>query len=78
MESENESKFKIKLSKSSGYDSKLVVYTFQSKFIKIFTQTIPKKMMPDVSKNTQLEGTAYALVGSVDDIDETWQKLRFS
>ena len=34
--------------------------------------------MPDVSKNTQLEGTANALVGSVDDIDETWQKLRFS
>ena len=36
LESFNESKLKINLSKFSGYDSKLDVYTFQSEFIKIY------------------------------------------
>ena len=44
----NESKLKINLSKFSGYDSKLDVYTFQSNFIKIYRRTAPKRMMSDV------------------------------
>ena len=36
LESFNESKLKVNLSKFSGYDSKLDVYTFQSEFIKIY------------------------------------------
>ena len=38
----NESKLKIDLSKLSGYDSKLHVYTFQSEFIIIYKRTTPK------------------------------------
>ena len=66
----NESKLKINLSKFSGYDSKLDVYTFQSEFIKIYKQTTPKKIMSDVLKNNHLEGATLSLVRSVDNIDE--------
>ena len=58
----NESKLKINLSKFSGYNSKLDVYTFQSEFIKIYKRTTPKRMMSDVLKNNHLEGSALSLV----------------
>ena len=41
----NDAKLKINLSRFLGYDSKLDVYTFQSKYIKIYKQKTPKKMM---------------------------------
>ena len=66
----NESKLNINLSKFSGYDSKLEVYTFQSEFIKIYKRTTPKRMMSDVLKNNHLEGSALSLVRSVDNVDE--------
>ena len=72
----NESKLKINLSKFSGYDSKLDVYTFQSDFIKIYKRPTPKRMMSDVLKNNHLEGAALSLVWSVDNIDEIWQRLK--
>ena len=64
----NESKLKISLSKFSGYNSKLDVYTFQSEFIKIYKRTTPKRMMSDVLKNNHLEGSALSLVRIVDNI----------
>ena len=64
----NESKLKINLSKFSGYNSKLDVYTFQSEFIKIYKRTTPKRMMSDVLKNNHLEGSALSLVRIVDNI----------
>ena len=67
----NESKLKIKLSKFSGYDSKLDVYIFQSEFIKIYKQATPTRM-----ENNHLEGAALSLVQSVDNIDEIWQRLK--
>ena len=68
LESFNESKLKINLTKFSGYDSKLDVYTFQSEFIKIYKWTTPKRMMSDVLKNNHLEGSALSLVRIVDNI----------
>ena len=72
----NESKLKISLSKFSGYDSKLDVYTFQSDFIKIYKGTTPKRMMSDVLKNNHLEKAALSLVRGVYNIDEIWQGLK--
>ena len=72
----SESKLKINISKFSGYDSRLDVYTFQSEFIKIYKQTTPKRMMSDVLKNNQLEGAALSLAQSVDNYDEIWQRLK--
>ena len=67
---------KIKLSKFSGYDSKLDVNTFHIKFIKIYKQTTPKRMMSDVLKNNHLGGAAFLLVRSNDNIDEIWKRLK--
>ena len=72
----NESKSKISLSKLSGYNSKLDVYTFQSEFIKIYKRTAPKRTMSDVLRNNHLEWSALSLVRSVDNIDEIWQRLK--
>ena len=47
----NESKLRINLPKSSGYESKLDIYSFQSEFLKISERTTPKRMMPDLLKN---------------------------
>ena len=58
----NESKLKINLSKFSGYNSKLNVYTFQGDFIKIYKRTTTKRTMSDVLKNDHLEGAALSLV----------------
>ena len=72
----NESELKINLSKFSGFDSKLDLYTFQSELIKIYKRTKPKRMMSGVLKNNHLEGSALSLVWSVDDIDKIWQRLK--
>ena len=72
----NESKLKINLPKFSGYESKIDIYTFQSKFMKVHKRTTPTRMMPDVLKNNLLEGPALSLVRSVTDIDEIWKRLK--
>ena len=61
----NESKLRINLSKFSGYESKVDIYTFQSEFLKVHKRTTPTRMMPDILKNNLLEGSALSLVYSV-------------
>ena len=61
----NESKLRINLSKFSGYESKVDIYTFQSEFLKVHKRTTPTRMMPDILKNNLLEGSALSLVHSV-------------
>ena len=72
----NESKLKINLPKFSGFESKIDIYTFQSKFMKVHKRTTPTRMMPDVLKSNLLEGPALSLVRSVTDIDEIWKRLK--
>ena len=67
---------KINLSKFSGFNSKLDLYTFRSELIKIYKRTTPKRMMSGVLKNNHLEGSALSLVRSVDNIDEIWQRWK--
>ena len=67
---------KINLSKFSGFNSKLDLYTFWSELIKIYKRTTPKRMMSGVLKNNHLEGSALSLVRSVDNIDEIWQRWK--
>ena len=54
----NESKLRINLPKFSDYESKLDIYSFKSEFLKIYEQTTPMQMMPDLLKNNLLEGLA--------------------
>ena len=72
----NESKLKINLPKFSGYESKIDIYTFQSKFMKVHKRATPTRMMADVLKNNLLERPALSLVRSVTDIDEIWKRLK--
>ena len=72
----NESKLNISLPKFSGYDSKIDIYSFQSELMKIHKRTTPRRVMPDLLKNNLLEGAALALVSSVTNIDDIWQRLK--
>ena len=71
-----EGKLKINLAKFYGYDSKLDYYTFKQDFEKLCKRTTPKQLLPDVLKNNYLDGPALALVHSLTDIDEIWDRLR--
>ena len=72
----NESKLKIKLPKFSGYESKLDIYSFQSKFLKMYEWTPPKQMMPDLLKNKLLEGLALSVVKSMKNTEDIWKRLK--
>ena len=61
----NESKLRINLSKFYGYELKLDIYSFQSKFLKIYEQTTLKQLMQDLLKNNLLKGSALSLVKSM-------------
>ena len=66
---------KIELSKFSGYDSKLDIYSFQSEFEKIVQPTVLKKFWVDTLKKNYLSGDAYTLVEKCETMDEIWKKL---
>ena len=66
----------IKLSKFSGYDSDLDIYSFQCEFEKLHLKTTPKKMLSDLLKYNYLKDPALALVKSMDNIDEIWIRLK--
>ena len=70
------SSLNINLSKFSGYDSELDIYTFQFEFEKLYLKTTPKKMLPDLLKYNYLNDPALALVKCVDSIDEMWLRLK--
>ena len=66
----------IKLSKFSGYDSEMDIYTFQCEFDKLHLKTTPKKMLSDLLKYNYLSDPALSLVKSLDSIDEMWIRLK--
>ena len=72
----DESKLRINLPTFSGYESKLDIYSFQSEVLKIYEQTTPKQMLPDLLKNNLLEGSALSLVKSMKDIEDMWKRLK--
>ena len=50
-------------------------YTFKSKFLKAYSNH-PKDMKVHYLKNNHLEGLAKEFVGSLEDIDEIWERLK--
>ena len=70
------SNLQIKLPKFKGYDSTLDIYTLQDRYEKLYSATIPKRMMPEHLKNHYLEGPAFDFVKRMDDIDEIWASLK--
>ena len=54
----NESKLRINLPKFSGCELKVDIYAFQSEFLNVHKRTTPTRMMPAISKNSLLEGSA--------------------
>ena len=71
-----ETKLNIKLSKFSGYDSDLDIYTFQSEFEKLHLRTTTKRLLPDLLINNHLSEPALSLVKHLDNIDEIWGRLK--
>ena len=72
----NKSKLRINLPTFSAYVLKLVIYSFQSEFLKIYECTTSKRMMPDLLKNNLSEGSALSLVKSMTDIEDIWKRLK--
>ena len=66
----------IKLSKFSGYNSELDIYSFLYEFEKLHLKTTPKKMLSDLLKYNYLSDPALALVKSIDNIEEIWTRLK--
>jgi len=66
----------INLSKFSGYESDMDIYTFQREFDKLHLKTTPKKMLSDLLKYNYLAEPALSLVKCMDKIDEIWQRLK--
>ena len=72
----NEGRLKINLSKFSGYESELDIYTFQREFMKLNGRSTPKGLLAAVLKNNFLEGKSLVLVSSLDDVDDIWERLK--
>ena len=66
----------INLTKFSGYESEMDIYTFQYEFDKLHLRTTPKKMLSDLLKYNYLDEPALSLVKSLDNIDEMWSRLK--
>ena len=58
----------IKLSKFSGYNSSVDIYTFQSEFEKLYLPSLQKKLIPDFLKNKYLEGHYLVLLKNIEDL----------
>ena len=69
------SSLNIKLEKFKGFASENDVYSFQSDFEKLYLKHTPKRMLPDLLKNNHLANPALALVKSLDDITDIWERL---
>ena len=65
----------ISLSKFSGYESKLDIYSFRTQFEKLVQPGKQKQYWVDILKRNYLSGAALTLVETVEDIDEAWEKL---
>ena len=71
-----ESKLNIKLSKFSGFDSELDIYSFQSEFEKLYLRTTTRRLLPDLLVNNHLSEPALSVVKNIDDISEIWARLK--
>ena len=60
-----------KFSGAAGED----FYTFKSKFLKVYTHH-PKSLMVEFLKNNHLTGKAKQCVGSLEDVDNIWKRLK--
>ena len=69
------SNLNIPLSKFSGYQSELDVFTFRSEFEKLYAKETPSNRLADMLKNKHLLNPALALVKRMDDIQEIWARL---
>jgi hypothetical protein len=67
---------KIALSKFSGFDSTLDIYTFQAEFEKLFSKTMKTSQLSDFLKYNYLEGSALTLVKGLDTLTEIWARLK--
>ena len=72
----NKQNLDIDLVKFKGYKSNVDIYSFQDQFEKLYLQSTPKCMLPDVLINRYLEGPAQLLVKGNDDIDDIWIRLK--
>ena len=67
---------KVNIGKFSGSLEKgMDFYTFQSKFLRTYAQ-YPKGLRVEWLINNHLEGRAKECVGSLDDLEEIWNRLR--
>ena len=67
---------KIELSKFSGFDSPLDIYTFQTEFEKLFTSKLKTSELSDFLKWNYLEGSALTLVKGLSTMKEIWSRLK--
>ena len=74
----NAATIKIDLPKFSGYDCKIDLYTFQSKFKTLIEPHVQKPYWADYLKYTHLEGQALLLVEGENDYSKIWEKLHAS
>ena len=72
----NTSILNIKLQKFKGYDSDFDIYTFKSEFEKLYLESTPTTVLPDLLKNNFLDGKPLVLVKNVDNIAEIWARLK--
>ena len=71
-----ESLLSIKLSKFSDFNSPYDVYTFQTKFEKLYLKSTLRSMFPELLKNNYLGDPALSIVKSVNNINEIWERLK--
>ena len=64
----------IDIGKFSGSDGE-DFYTFKSKFLKVYAHH-PKGLMVEWLRNNHLQGRAKECIGSLEDIDNIWQRLK--
>ena len=74
----NSAEINIKLPVFKGYNSELDIYTFQTTFEKLYSESTPKSLLADLLKNNFLGDPASILVKSVDNIREIWRRLKFA
>ena len=67
---------KIELSKFSGFDSPLDIYTFQNEFEKLFSSKLKTSELSDFLKWNYLEGPALTLVKGLSTVKEIWSRLK--
>ena len=71
----NAAGLKISLTKFSGYNSDIDIYTFRSDFKKMIEPEVQNCLRADYLKKNYLGGAALNLVSKEESIDEIWKKL---